>query len=69
MEKGVAIARDADMIILALGAGWNSDGEEGDRGTMELSRQSVGPCRNYLCSRQTIRTYSQGCRPFADPDY
>jgi hypothetical protein len=35
--KAVALAKSSDVIILAVGANWNSDGESGDRATLELS--------------------------------
>lgn len=35
--QAVEIAQDADMIILAVGASWNSDGENGDRASLGLS--------------------------------
>lgn len=31
------MASDADLIVLAVGAAWNSDGENGDRATLGLS--------------------------------
>ena len=35
--KAVEVANTSDIIVLAVGAGWNSDGENGDRGTLGLS--------------------------------
>jgi hypothetical protein len=37
VKKAVQVASDSDLIILAVGANWNSDGESGDRATLELS--------------------------------
>jgi hypothetical protein len=31
------VAADADLIVLAVGAAWNSDGENAERATLGLS--------------------------------
>lgn len=31
------MAKGADIVVLAVGANWNSDGENGDRATLGLS--------------------------------
>lgn len=37
VELAAQAAQDADVIIFAGGAAWNSDGESGDRSTLSLS--------------------------------
>lgn len=44
-SKAVSIAQQSDVVVLALGANWNSDGESGDRATLGFSpNQSRALC-------------------------
>lgn len=36
-NQAVEIARKSDVVVLTLGANWNSDGESGDRATLGFS--------------------------------
>jgi hypothetical protein len=36
-EQAVDLAKSSDAVVLVVGAAWNSDGESGDRATLELS--------------------------------
>lgn len=35
--QAVEVANSADVVVLAVGAAWNSDAEGGDRATLGLS--------------------------------
>lgn len=37
LKQAVEIARKSDVVVLTLGANWNSDGESGDRATLGFS--------------------------------
>ncbi|KAJ6564983.1 glycoside hydrolase family 3 protein [Mycena vulgaris] len=56
VQKAVDVAKTADIVVLAVGANWNSDGENGDRATLGLS------------VNQMVLVL-QGGRPFAIPEY
>ncbi len=40
--KAVDVANEADVVVLAVGASWSSDGESGDRATLGLSVNQSG---------------------------
>jgi hypothetical protein len=44
----VDVAKTADIIVLAVGANWNSDGENGDRATLGLSPNQSAPSRHWI---------------------
>lgn len=67
VEKAVAIAKDADTIVLALGAAWNSDGESGDRATMDLAAPQAALASAIFALDKPVVLVLQGGRPFAIP--
>ncbi|KAJ7053393.1 glycoside hydrolase family 3 protein [Mycena amicta] len=69
VQKAVDVAREADVILLAVGANWNSDGEGGDRATLGLSpNQTILADAIYDLGKPVILIL-QGGRPFAIPEY
>ncbi|TGJ82285.1 hypothetical protein E0Z10_g6472 [Xylaria hypoxylon] len=69
VDQAVQIARSSDLIILAVGAAWNSDGEGGDRGTLGLSpSQDILAQEIYKLGKPVVLVL-QGGRPFAINDY
>ena len=68
IAQAVVVAQDADTIILALGANWNSDAESGDRGTLDLAPHQDALARQILALNKTTILVLQGGRPFAIPD-
>jgi len=69
VQKAVELARDADVIILALGGNWNADGEGGDRGTMSLSANQSALADAIFALDKPVVLILEGGRPFAIPDY
>ena len=69
VEKAVSVAKDADIIILAVGANWNSDGENGDRGTMGLSANQTVLTEVMLALGKPVIIILEGGRPFAIPEF
>jgi len=69
VKKAVSVAKDADTIILALGGNWNSDGEGGDRGTMDLAANQTELADAIYALGKPVVLVLQGGRPFAIPDY
>lgn len=69
------IASDADVIVLAVGANWDSDGEGGDRSNLFLSaNQTVLAEAIFTLASQSsppkpVILVLQGGRPFAIPSY
>lgn len=68
ITEAVSISQDADVVILALGAHWNSDAESGDRGTLDLAPHQDELARKILALNKTTVLVLQGGRPFAIPD-
>lgn len=69
LSQAIEVAKDADTIILALGANWNSDGENGDRATMGLSLNQTALAEAIYALNKTTILVLQGGRPFAIPEY
>ena len=69
VEKAVSVAEDADAIVLAVGANWNSDGESGDRGTLGLSPNQSKLTEAILDLGKPVIMILEGGRPFAIPDF
>jgi hypothetical protein len=67
--KAVAVAAKADVIILAVGANWNSDAEGGDRSTLGLSIPQAEPADAIFALGKPVIMVLQGDRPFAIPEY
>ncbi|SMY19547.1 unnamed protein product [Zymoseptoria tritici ST99CH_1A5] len=69
VEKAVGIAREADVIVLAVGAGWDSDGENGDRATMGLSPNQTLLTQAIMDIGKPVVLILEGGRPFAIPQF
>jgi hypothetical protein len=61
--QAVDVAETADIVVLAVGANWNSDGENGDRATLGLSvKQSQCYATLLETSSDVYYFYSGPCR-------
>ncbi|CAH0022480.1 unnamed protein product [Clonostachys rhizophaga] len=60
---------DADLIILAVGAAWNSDGENGDRATLGLSTDQTKLAHAMYAQGKPVVLVLEGGRPFAIPEF
>ncbi|KAL0958393.1 hypothetical protein HGRIS_000534 [Hohenbuehelia grisea] len=69
VAKAVSIAQQADIIVLAVGAAWNSDGENGDRATLGLSPNQARLADAIFGLGKRVILVLSGGRPFAVPDY
>ncbi|KAK8170598.1 glycoside hydrolase family 3 protein [Phyllosticta citribraziliensis] len=69
VDKAVATAASADVIVLSVGAAWNSDGEGGDRGTLGLSPNQTVLADAIFALGKPVVLVLQGGRPFAIPEY
>lgn len=69
VEKAVQLATSSDVVILAIGAAWNSDGEGGDRGTLGLSPSQDKLAQQIYKLGKPVVLILQGGRPFAIPEY
>lgn len=68
VQKAMQIAADADTIILAVGDAWNSDGENGDRGTLDLCPDQRALADAMFSLNKPVVLLLQGARPFAIPE-
>ncbi|KAJ7167966.1 glycoside hydrolase family 3 protein [Mycena filopes] len=69
VEKAVDVAKTADLVVLAVGANWNSDGENGDRATLGLSVAQAILADAIFALGKPVVLVLQGGRPFAIPEY
>ncbi|KAI1122937.1 glycoside hydrolase family 3 protein [Nemania abortiva] len=69
VEQAVQVAQSADLVILALGAAWNSDGEGGDRGTLGLSPSQDTLAQEIYKLGKPVVLVLGGGRPFAIDEY
>lgn len=69
VEKSVQVAQKADVIVLAVGGAWNSDGESGDRGTLDLSANQTALADAIFALGKPVILVLNGGRPFAIPQY
>ncbi|KAL1593745.1 hypothetical protein SLS60_010477 [Paraconiothyrium brasiliense] len=69
VEKSVSIAQAADVIVLALGGAWNSDGESGDRGTLGFAANQTALADAIFALNKPVILVLHGGRPFAVPQY
>ncbi|KAE8443991.1 hypothetical protein EG329_001120 [Mollisiaceae sp. DMI_Dod_QoI] len=69
IQSAVEIASDASVIILAVGANWDSDGEGGDRSTLSLSANQTQLTDAIFALNKPVILVLQGGRPFAIPEY
>ncbi|CAJ2506689.1 Uu.00g078750.m01.CDS01 [Anthostomella pinea] len=64
VDQTVQIASSSDVVVLAVGAAWNSDGESGDRGTLGLApSQDILAQEIYKLGKPVVLVL-QGGRPF-----
>ncbi|KAI0430436.1 glycoside hydrolase family 3 protein [Xylaria sp. FL1042] len=69
IDQAVQVAQSCDLVILAVGAAWNSDGESGDRGTLGLSpSQDILAQEIYKLGKPVVLVL-EGGRPFAIDEY
>lgn len=69
VQKSIDVAKDADVVVLAVGGAWNSDGESGDRGTLGLSANQTELADAVFSLNKPVVLVLQGGRPFAIPEY
>ncbi|KAJ3778545.1 glycoside hydrolase family 3 protein [Lentinula raphanica] len=69
IAKAVEVAKTADLIVLAVGANWNSDGENGDRATLGLSDNQTALADALFELNIPVVLVLQGGRPFTIPEY
>lgn len=69
VSQAVSVAESADVVVLAVGAAWNSDGESGDRATLGLAPSQDALAKAVYALGKPVVLVLQGGRPFAIPDY
>ncbi|KAF7350258.1 Glycoside hydrolase family 3 protein [Mycena venus] len=69
VQKAVDVANTADVVVLAVGANWNSDGEGADRATLGLSVKQTVLADAIFALGKPVVLVLQGGRPFAIPEY
>ncbi|KAI1408127.1 glycoside hydrolase family 3 protein [Hypoxylon sp. FL1857] len=65
IDQAVQLASSSDVVVLAVGAAWNSDGESGDRGTLGLAPSQDLLAREIYKLGKPVVLVLQGGRPFA----
>lgn len=69
VEQAVQLAQSSDLVILALGAAWNSDGESGDRGNLGLAPSQEALASEIYKLGKPVVLVLEGGRPFAIGEY
>lgn len=69
VSQAVELAQSADVIVLAVGAAWNSDGESADRATLGLAPSQDQLAKAIYALGKPVILILQGGRPFAIPEY
>ena len=69
VDQAVQLARNSDLIILAVGANWNSDGENGDRATLGLAPSQDALAKAVFALGKPVVLVLEGGRPFAIPEW
>lgn len=69
VDKSVSIAENADVVVLALGGAWNSDGESGDRGTLDFNANQTALASAIFALNKPVILILHGGRPFAVPQF
>ncbi|KAI0594827.1 glycoside hydrolase family 3 protein [Biscogniauxia sp. FL1348] len=69
IDQAVGLARASDLVVLAVGAAWNSDGESGDRGTLDLAPSQDALARAIYQLGKPVVLVLQGGRPFGIAGY
>ncbi|OTB04246.1 glycoside hydrolase family 3 protein [Hypoxylon sp. CI-4A] len=65
IEQAVQLADSSDVVVLAVGAAWNSDGEGGDRGLLGLAPSQDTLAQEIYKLGKPVILVLQGGRPFA----
>ncbi|KAI1460966.1 glycoside hydrolase family 3 protein [Annulohypoxylon moriforme] len=65
IDQAVQLASSSDVVVLAVGAAWNSDGENGDRGTLGLVPSQDILAKEIFKLGKPVVLVLQGGRPFA----
>ncbi|CAN8104566.1 unnamed protein product [Discula destructiva] len=69
VSQAVQLASSAEIVVLAVGAGWNSDGESADRATLGLAPSQDQLAKAIYALGKPVVLVLQGGRPFAIPEY
>ncbi|KAK6852336.1 glycoside hydrolase family 3 protein [Apiospora arundinis] len=69
LSQATELAASSDLVVLAVGAAWNSDGESGDRATLGLSPSQDRLAQAMYATGKPVVLALQGGRPFAIPEY
>ncbi|KAK7957328.1 Glycoside hydrolase family 3 [Apiospora aurea] len=69
VAQAAQMAASADLVVLAVGAAWNSDGESGDRATLGFTPSQGALARAVYATGKPVILVLQGGRPFAIPEY
>ncbi|KAI0187710.1 glycoside hydrolase family 3 protein [Xylaria flabelliformis] len=69
VDQAVQVAQSSDLVILAVGSAWNSDGEGGDRGTLGLSPSQHALAQEIYKLGKPVVLVIEGGRPFAIDNY
>ncbi|KAI0805272.1 glycoside hydrolase family 3 protein [Xylaria sp. FL0064] len=69
VDQAVQVAQSSDLVILAVGAAWNSDGESGDRGTLGLPHSQDILAQEIFKLGKPVVLVLEGGRPFAIDEY
>ncbi|KAL7920756.1 glycoside hydrolase family 3 protein [Trichoderma austrokoningii] len=69
LDQAVSIAQDSDVIVIAVGAAWNSDAEGGDRATLDLAPSQEALAKKIYALGKPVVLVLEGGRPFAIPDH
>ncbi|KOS23180.1 Periplasmic beta-glucosidase [Escovopsis weberi] len=69
LAQAVSVAKESDVIVLAVGAAWSSDGESGDRATLGLAPSQDALVEAMFDLGKPVVLVLQGGRPFAIPKH
>ncbi|KAK7746690.1 hypothetical protein SLS53_001877 [Cytospora paraplurivora] len=69
ISQAISIAESADIVVLTVGAAWNSDGESADRATLDLAPSQDALAKAIYAIEKPVVLVLQGARPFAIPEY
>ncbi|KAI1326632.1 glycoside hydrolase family 3 protein [Xylariaceae sp. FL0255] len=69
VDQAIQLAEASDLVVLAVGAAWNSDGENGDRGDLRLAPSQDAMVFKVFSLGKPVVLVLEGGRPFTIPDY
>lgn len=67
VSQALDVAKDADVVVLALGSAWNSDGESSDSSMLALSKEQDRLANAIFKLGKPVVLALSGGRPFAIP--